>query len=104
MHVDKPMDHDDCREGGEPCELCCPAGELPELHAGFVPCSAVDALIDRVRSFPQQSATGRMASAQSVSNASVPMCPTCGQQIDFRDIIDLLHHAAKEHERRRFDA
>ena len=103
VHVDKPMDHDDCRAAGQSCELCCPAGELPELPAGFVPSFAVDTLIDSVRSFPY-SATGRVTSAASDSNASVPMCPTCGQLMDLSDISDVLHHAAKEHDRRRLGA
>ena len=101
MHADKPMGHDDCSAAGEPCELCCPVGELPELPPGFVLSSAVDELLDLGRIRPHLTATGRLP---GVTQEAFALRATCGQAIDLSDAADVLHHATKGHERRRHDA
>jgi hypothetical protein len=94
------MDHDGCTAHGEPCALCCPAGELPELPPGFLPSYAVDVLLDQARLRPEHTATGRLGPSLGTVEASVAICPTCGHAINLSDIFDVLHHATIKHERR----
>jgi len=91
VHLDEPMDHDGCSAFGEPCELCCPAGQLPELPPGFVPSFAIDLLLDRARSLPALTATARMTT------------PVAVQAADTADPADAQQEGTEGHPRRRHD-